>query len=628
MIDDIRQAAHDPEHVMTPEEILATGGMFDENAYVRAYPDVAQAITEGSIVSADEHYLIHGRAEGRRRPAIRVDGPSHALRFPRAALAAPPPREFRCSLEGVLLSSGGGAVALGWLDDVADELEGIQLSGPDWVIRLHAASVMRTRRPDVESAIGHTTPHAYGFIGAYFEAVPFRPCATVFVALITRSGNLVEWPVPVRFCSDLELREVLLSHISAAKFFGNPQVSAIANFGAGFGDTVVALNRAIAASLTRNLYVERFGQKPQPPKASIVVCLYGRAEFLFLQNALFSGLPGFGDYEFIYVLNSPELAETLLREASAASRIYGTRITVVILPGNVGFGAANNAAVTVALTRRILVVNPDVFPRDPNWAQKHAELLSARPAEETRLFGVPLYYDDGSLMHGGMFFEIDTEILLVKERQRPVPLVRVEHYGKGAPVSVARFTRSRPVPAVTGAFISCDRDWFERLGGFTEDYVFGHYEDADLCLKSLERGSVPWLHDLRLWHLEGKGSTRRFVHEGGSLINRWLFSARWADLIGESLLGQHPSHALLTQDVSQDILSKDAQLLRAREADRAADAVDPTSVPVPVPAPDVTTARATPKTKAKAKPGYFGMPAAAGVRGAAGRSGRVRAAAG
>ena len=69
-----------------------------------------------------------------------------------------------------------------------------------------------------------------------------------------------------------------------------------------------------------------------------------------------------------------------------------------------------------------------------------------------------------------------------------------------------RFTAPRPVPAVTGAFMSVDRGWFEKLGGFTEDYVFGHYEDADLCLKSIQAGAVPWIHDIRLWHLEGQGS--------------------------------------------------------------------------------------------------------------------------
>ena len=60
-------------------------------------------------------------------------------------------------------------------------------------------------------------------------------------------------------------------------------------------------------------------------------------------------------------------------------------------------------------------------------------------------------------------------------------LVRVEHYGKGAPPETTRFVQPRRVPAVTGAFMSFRRDWFERLGGFTEDFVFGHYEDADLC---------------------------------------------------------------------------------------------------------------------------------------------------
>jgi GT2 family glycosyltransferase len=552
----------------TATEVLNADGVFDEQAYILAYPDVAQAISDGAIGSADEHYLVHGRAEGRRRPVVRLSSQSHSIHFSKAAPSTAPERDIACSIEGLLLSSGGGAAILGWVDDLSDALECIQISGPDWVIRLAAAGVMRVRRADVEGVLSHTSPHSYGFIGLYFDGVPLRNCGQCHVALILRSGNLIEWPVPVLFCTNLELREILLSHVAEAKFFGNPQVEAISHFGAGFGENVLALNRALSANLTAQAHVERFGQRPRPPKASIIVCLFGRVEFLFLQNALFSDLPGFGDYEFIYVCNSPELAETLLREAAVAARIYGTRITVVILPGNAGFGAANNAAERVAATGRILLVNPDVFPRDPGWALKHAELLAARPAEETRLFGAPLYYDDGSLMHGGMFFELDTAILLQKDGPRRVQLPRVEHYGKGAPVSVARFTRSRPVPAVTGAFISCDRDWFGRLGGFTEDYVFGHYEDADLCLKSIKNGLAPWIHDLRLWHLEGKGSTRRPVHEGGSLINRWLFAARWADLIADSLMGPHPSHPLLAGDTVAGVFARPIRVAESGTPDR------------------------------------------------------------
>jgi hypothetical protein len=137
-----------------------------------------------------------------------------------------------------------------------------------------------------------------------------------------------------------------------------------------------------------------------------------------------------------------------------------------------------------------------------------------------------------------MYFELDTGVLLDRRGSQRLNLVRVEHYGKGAPPSVSSFTASRPVPAISGAFISSDRKWYERLGGFTEDFVFGHYEDADLCLKSLMSDQFPWMHDLRLWHLEGKGSIRRPVHEGGSLINRWLFSSKWSYLIEGGMLGR------------------------------------------------------------------------------------------
>ena len=72
--------------------------------------------------------------------------------------------------------------------------------------------------------------------------------------------------------------------------------------------------------------------------------------------------------------------------------------------------------------------------------------------------------------------------------------------------------------------------------------MFGHYEDADLCLRSLQEGVPAWLQDVRFWHLEGKGSVRRPPHEGGSLVNRWLFTRRWGGLSEKSLLGGR--HAL------------------------------------------------------------------------------------
>ena len=144
-----------------------------------------------------------------------------------------------------------------------------------------------------------------------------------------------------------------------------------------------------------------------------------------------------------------------------------------------------------------------------------------------------------------MYFEVDVGLSLSGGKPSPMRICRTEHYGKGAPSKYMQFNRARPVPAVTGAFISIERSWFEQLGGFTEDFIFGHYEDADLCLKSIAKGSAPWIHDIRLWHLEGKGSTRCPHHEGGSMVNRWLFSATWMSIIENGLIGPAPTHELM-----------------------------------------------------------------------------------
>jgi hypothetical protein len=158
-----------------------------------------------------------------------------------------------------------------------------------------------------------------------------------------------------------------------------------------------------------------------------------------------------------------------------------------------------------------------------------------------------------------MYFEIDAGLSLAHGSPTPVQMCRTEHYGKGAPAGFMEFNRPRPVPAISGAFISAERGWYEQLGGFTEDFIFGHYEDADLCLKSIARGTAPWIHDIRLWHLEGKGSTRRPHHEGGSLVNRWLFSSRWMTVIANGLQGPSPSHPLMQPGASPDLPRSDQE---------------------------------------------------------------------
>ncbi len=515
--------------------------IFDEVEYLRIHQDVAEAIRRGEVDSGYDHYVTFGVIEGRSLPSPTHE-PRNRLLTSHVMVGAGPTHETRFSVDSLIVAPGGGLMIVGWINDAHDPVQCVRIAGAGWRITIDRARFVRVRRQDVEQALDSHGQHPFGLFGfLHFDRVvdAYGPCV---VEIWLAGGGSVTLPVTPLIVGDIELRNIVLAHLGAASFAGNAQVERIACLDHGFGEELIRFNKTLTRRMVSSPYVERFGPTRKTPRGTIVVCLYGRPEFQFLQNCLFAGLPGIEDYEFIYVSNSPEIGETLLREARSSTLLYGLPQSVMILAGNAGFSGANNAAAAIAQSGRILAVNPDVFPRDLDWAKKHSDVLDGAPAERTRLFGVPLYYDDGSLMHGGMFIDADTGLSMAGGTPRGRRVLRVEHFGKGAPGDATRFTRSRPVPAISGAFVSIDRAWFERLGGFSEDYLFGHYEDADLSLKSIAAGTVPWLHDIRMWHLEGKGSTRLPPHEGGSVVNRWLFSRRWSDLIEGGLKGPTPTY--------------------------------------------------------------------------------------
>lgn len=521
---------------------------FVEAVYLRAFPDVVEAIERQELACGLDHYRLAGKAERRlQRPEYRAH-----LALTQMAARPTPVNAPSVSVDALMVSESGAIFLVGWADDRHDVLVETTVSFASGAKRSWLRAP-RVRRIDVEEALGVSVAFHYGLwtfaappaSREYDSPIVEGGCTVTFRFA---SGGVATLPWTPTVTSDVELRDTVMGHFATAAYYGNRWVEAFASLDRDVGDAVVAFNRSISRKITSGAVAEQFGPRRRHCKGSIVVPLYGRAHYLFLQSSAYARGPGIEDYEFIYVVNSPELIETLQREARISETAYGLSQTVVFLPGNAGFGAANNVALRFAHAARILCVNPDVFPLDPAWARRHTALVEALPDAQTRLFGTTLYYDDGSLMHGGMHFESDLGLTSQPHGIVRRNLLRVEHYGKGAPDWATQFTRSRPVPAVSGAFISADRAWFEQLGGFTEDYVFGHYEDADLCLKSLQQGTPAWLHDIRMWHLEGKGSTRLPQHEGGSTLNRWLFSRTWETFLAPDLLGKTPAHPLLQHE--------------------------------------------------------------------------------
>jgi GT2 family glycosyltransferase len=507
---------------------------FDELAYLAAFPDVAHSIKTGQFRSALHHFRVHGQRENRLND----------LRYQRASIRRNTNSFPPASIDAVYGCKMGYCLVYGWVkDDDAAPIEKLTILNQ---LGLWGTTqlVFRFHRKDVVDSLGLPNDRRFGFwtIIAVDSAETMRG----EVELVVSAGRERKtFNCQIRPVSEERFREIALDFVVKAQHSGDARVETFLQLDDGLGQLLIDFNLDISRQIARGAHTLQFGSVPSAVEGSIVVCLLGKPELLSLQCAMFSQCRNIDRYEFIYVSNSPEIAERLVKDAAIANRIYGISLRLVLLPGNAGFGVANGVAADIARSSRLLFINPDVFPMEPDWPSWHSQLVNNLPAEQAALFGVPLFYDDGSLMHGGMYFEVDTGLSFRDCKTTTRDMLRVEHYGKGAPPATASYLTARPVPAVTGAFMSVDRSWFESLGGFSPEYILGHYEDADLCLKSLSAGKPAWIHPVPFLHLEGKGSTRRPFHEGASLVNRWHFTNVWGELVKARLCGKTPGDLTL-----------------------------------------------------------------------------------
>jgi GT2 family glycosyltransferase len=501
---------------------------FDESAYLAAFPDVIRSINTGQFRSALHHYESHGQTEGRLADP-RYEALVHAdtAGFPAAFVD----RVYGCK--------DGQCLVLGWVnDDEQDPVSKLVLLNA-LGLRGSTTAFYRYIREDVTSYLELPEHRRLAFWAIVAIETPETMRAPAEVTLSVGAEHKT-FECQIHPVDEERFRELALGQLDTTQTVGHAPVETFCYLDAGLGSSLIALNLKISRRIALGAQTVQIGVAPARPKASVIVCLFGKPELLTIQCALFSKCRGIEDYEFIYVSNSPEMADLLIKDATIANRIYGMPITLILMPGNAGFGVAYNTAANAARSARLLIVNPDIFPMDPEWPSQHSRIVNDLPPEQVALFGAPLYYDDGSLMHGGMYFEVDVEFSFRDQQATRCEMLRVEHYGKGAPPHTNPFLVSRPVPAVSGAFMSVEREWFESLGGFSPEYMFTHFEDADLCLKSFSAGKPAWLHNLPFVHFEGKGSVYRPVHASGRLVNRWHFTKLWGEIVKKSLHGPAP----------------------------------------------------------------------------------------
>ena len=431
-------------------------------------------------------------------------------------------------VERMLVSEGGYVLVTGWLADEGSDPLAFRVTGAGLDLLIPADSILRHARGDVETIV-RAGAYDYGFLA--FARSPSPAALKQPLAVEVGSANeALRIAVGPQVVSDRRLLDALLIAATGQQAHGGA-TAGLHRFAAGAaGSAAVALFQSHAAGHVARCHVHRF--RPRPVARSFVTVLFGATEPVKLQPILFrQGGIDFG--EWIYVCNSPEDAEAVMRLGRLVSDLYDVAITVMVMPDNVGFGAANNAAVAQAASDSIVLVNPDVYPL-PGHAGALRDALDRRTLG-TGLWGGLLFYDDHNLMHSGMYLDRDTAFRRQGLGRAPGPgeasavdLLRVEHFDKGVPFEEASWRRPKAVPAVTGAVMAFARRPFERLGGFSTRYIYGHYEDADLSLRwAAEGGTVAVDPLLRLVHLEGQGSKPKGEqYRAAAVFNRHLFTLR------------------------------------------------------------------------------------------------------
>ena len=491
---------------------------FDERHYLNVNGKAKDAIASVGAGNALEHYLRYGIDENRysliRREATTLAG----------------------SADRFLVSESGFCLVVGWLADEGCDPPRFRLIGGEFSVELPIATIFRYARKDVEDSVKGGA-YDYGFV-AFGQSPSKSLLKQSLLFQVTSVAGSFQAKITPELVSNKRLMDTLLQKVATAEAHAGKEIVLNSFLTGPAGASLVELFRAYVASATSSPYIERF--RPRKVSRSFVTVLFGSTEPIKLQPLLFnSGRVDFG--EWIYVCNSPEDASVVLSYARLMSDLYDVMITVIVMGDNAGFGAANNVAIEHAAGDRIFLINPDVH-LFPAYAENLQQVLATEDLG-SNLWGGLLFYNEHILMHSGMYITRDSFVRRNSLNRIDGPaaapphcqLLRVEHFDKCVPFDESDWQKPKQVTAVSGALMAFKKANFEKIGGFSTQYVYGHYEDADLSLRWAKSiGPVTVHPHIRLIHLEGQGSKARGEeYRGAAIANRHFFTAQFGKLFGD-----------------------------------------------------------------------------------------------
>jgi GT2 family glycosyltransferase len=431
-----------------------------------------------------------------------------------------PERPIGVSLELAIDDGEGGTFVKGWIRDPHGLLDALHLTSPLHERRLELSQLHRVRRADIEQSYAQAhysrAARVDGFVAHLAEADRRTPIHQYGLRAALKSGAVVNVTAPLAPLSPGEARDHILGSVSPADITDTILAHAIA-------PAAAALHREVRQQRGPSELIEIGRAGRHSPIVSIIVPLYRNLSFLRFQIAAFAAEPTIAESELIYVLDSPEQRRELEHLLRGLSELYGLPMKLVVMAANAGYAAANNEAARHATGRLMLLLNSDVIPERSGWLAPLLRALDDDP--QLGAIGPKLMFEDGSLQHAGMYFARDARGSWYND-----------HFYKGFPRDYPAACVAREVPAVTGAALLIPSALYRSIGGFTEDYIIGDYEDSDLCLKVRRTGkAIGYVPNVELYHFERR-SIR--LHTGytrtvAASYNRRLHGERWVEAMAE-----------------------------------------------------------------------------------------------
>lgn len=207
----------------------------------------------------------------------------------------------------------------------------------------------------------------------------------------------------------------------------------------------------------------------------------------------------------------------------AATDFGDSRVTVLPLAENIGFGKGHNAVLDRLESDVHFILNPDILLTE-NILEPLADWLLATPG--AAMATPQLHYPDGRLQH--LPRRKPTPWLLLARQLAPRFGGAFQKADEHYTMQDEDLTEPRRIEFCTGSFMAVRTDVLKKIGGFDPAY-FMYVEDADLTQKMLTRGKaylVPQVQAIHAWHRAPHRSLKPCLQQARSLaryFSKWGF---------------------------------------------------------------------------------------------------------